>query len=535
MRRWLLLAGMLVLAGIVSAAGEGVRFEPMNKRVRLTSTNLPIVWLTVENTVSQSERVTARMKILHNGAGQINYADTVTHPGQHIDYDGYIGLRYRGNSSYTYSAKKPYSLRPLNRPLEDGGSWQKVSLLGMPRDNNWALLAPYNDKSMIRDILAFEISRPWMEYTPQGRFCEVICNGIYYGVFLLTEVVSKGQNRLDLSDPGEEGDELTGGYLLEVDRNDEPCYQSKYFPVLSDGSAIFTTHIYYQYKIPEYVDLGPAQLAYLQNLIDEMEQALATRQFRDKQTGECMYIDEMSFIDYQLAMEIGHNADGYRLSGKFFKRRDSVDPRFKMVVWDMNFAYGNANYLGGYRTDTWGYQMNDSLPPKPTANMVPFWWYKLNTDPLYRQHLKERWAEYRRSNLRVDRLMATIDSLAGVLTIRGAERRNSMAYPVWGVYVWPNYYISKDFADEIAYLKRWLINRIVWMDRQLDYMPDPGNGDVNGDGELSLGDVNAMIDIIVTGQADEATRARADLNGDGEVNMSDVNALINIILKQIAS
>ena len=73
------------------------------------------------------------------------------------------------------------------------------------------------------------------------------------------------------------------------------------------------------------------------------------------------------------------------------------------------------------------------------------------------------------------------------------------------------------------------------MDRQLDYMPDPGDGDVNGDGELSLGDVNAMIDIIVTGQADEATRARADLNGDGEVNMSDVNALINIILKQIAS
>ena len=56
------------------------------------------------------------------------------------------------------------------------------------------------------------------------------------------------------------------------------------------------------------------------------------------------YLDVENFVDYQIAMELGHNVDGYRLSGKFFKRRDSVDARFKMVVWDMNLAYGNADY-----------------------------------------------------------------------------------------------------------------------------------------------------------------------------------------------
>lgn len=530
MRRLLQLILAVVLAGCFHHASAQHVFAPMNPRVKLTSTNLPIVWITVDSVVQRDVRVTARMKIIHNGKGRTNYADTVSHPGQHVDYEGYVGLRYRGNSSYDYSAKKPYSFRPLNRPLEKGGSWQRASILGMPSDSRWALLAPYNDKSMIRDILAFEISRPWMEYTPQGRFCEVICNDIYYGVFLLCELVSKGTNRLNLDDPGEEGDELTGGYLMEVDRDDGHCYSSMYLPVRSNGSIIPTTLIHFQYEYPEYDDITAGQMAYIQDRINLMERSFADYSFRDRETGECLYIDEMSFIDYQLAMEIGHNIDSYRLSCKFFKRRDSIDPRFKLVIWDMNLAYGNANYQGGFLTNTWAYQMNDILPEKASTDMVPFWWYKLNKEAKYRQHLKERWAEYRRSNLSIDNLMATIDSLAAVLTVRGAESRNSRAYPVWGIYVWPNYYIAKDFADEIAFLKRWLIRRIRWMDHQLDYVSDLQRGDLNGDGELGVNDVNVLIDIIGGGNCSDAEWSMADVNGDGEVNVNDVNALIDLIV-----
>jgi len=530
MRRLVLLTVMLLLAGLVKAvASDGPWTAPMNKRVKLTSTNLPIIWLTVEDDVERYERVTARMKIIDNGEGRTNYSDTLKHPGQHVDYDGYVALRYRGNSSYTYSAKKPYSFKPLNRPLEEGGSSRRVSILGMPKDNNWALLAPYNDKSLLRDMLAFEISRPWMEFTPKGRFCEVICNDIYYGVFLLSEVVSAGKNRLNLDDPGEDGDALTGGYLMEVDRNDEPHYVSKYRPLCSDGSIIWTTLVYYQYKWPDYEDWTEAQLAYMQSEIDKMEAAMASG-FRDPETGEYQYIDEMSFIDYQLAMEIGHNVDAYRLSGKFFKRRDSEDPRFKMVIWDMNLAYGNSNYFEGWRTDTWMYNVNDILPKKASTDMVPFWWYKLNIDRRYVQHLKERWAQYRQGNLRMDRLMATVDSLAHVLTVGGAEQRNSKAYPVWGIYVWPNYYISQNFAEEISYIKQWLVKRVQWMDQQLDFVPEPIFGDVNGDGEVNVSDINALIDIILGKQVDEDAIKRADVNGDQEINVNDVNYLIDFIL-----
>ena len=51
-------------------------------------------------------------------------------------------------------------------------------------------------------------------------------------------------------------------------------------------------------------------------------------------------------------------------------------------------------------------------------------------------------------------------------------------------------------------------------------------GDVNRDLEVNIADVNAVIDMILGGNASSA----ADVNGDGEINIADVNALINIVL-----
>lgn len=188
------------------------------------------------------------MKIIDNGEGELNYMDTIAHPDQRADYTGYIDLKYRGNSSFTNSDKKPYAIRALDKPLEDGGKKQKVSMLGMGKDNDWALLAPYADKSMIRDVLAFTLARPFFEYVPTGKYCEMIMDGTYYGVFILSERVRKGKFRLDLPDPGDSDDALTGGYHMEVDRDDEPVYYSKHTPVNSKGTPIYGKKISFQYK-----------------------------------------------------------------------------------------------------------------------------------------------------------------------------------------------------------------------------------------------------------------------------------------------
>ena len=125
-----ILAAILTLAGSVHASSWW-NYPPDNESVKLTSTNLPIVWIDVNGAfIDRDVRITARMKIIHNGDGQLNYADTIAHPGQTIDYEGYVALRYRGSSSYYMSDKKPYSFRPLDKPLEEGGEKQKVKILG---------------------------------------------------------------------------------------------------------------------------------------------------------------------------------------------------------------------------------------------------------------------------------------------------------------------------------------------------------------------------------------------------------------------
>lgn len=527
----LLILGLFVFKGTV-LAWSAANYPPDNIYVQFTTTNLPIVWIEVNNqTIDRENRITARMKIIHNGDGRLNYADTILRPNQHIDYQGYIALRYRGNTTFTLSDKKPYSFRTLDGPLESGGKKQKVEILGMGKDNNWALLAPYSDKSMIRDMLAFELARPWMEYTPDGRYCELFLDGIYYGVYILSEVVSGGKNRINLNDPGESGDELTGGYIMEVDRDDEVTYRSKYHPLSNTGATYRYKYILFQFKEPDYEDLTQNQYDYITWRIDQAESALWNYEVGGPADYE-QFFDVTNFIDYQLSMELGHNVDGYRLSGKFFKRRDSEDPRFKMVLWDMNLAYGNSNYYQGRYTNTWMYNNNNVLYALADPFLIPFWWYRLNSNPDYTAAVKSRWEQYRRSNLRDDRLMATIDSLTNLLTSHGAERRNSIAWPRWGRYVWPNYYIAKNYQDEINYLKQWITERIAWMDEQLEY--DPSSylpGDVDGDGSVNIYDVTALVDYLLKTNPDNINTDNADCDQDGHINIYDLTTLIDYLLK----
>ena len=460
---------VMLMAVMMLALGACVRpvvhnFPPADKGIHLDSTNLPIVWIDVDgDSIMRDKRIGGHMKIIWNGEGRINYADTIAHPGQHIDYDGYIAIRHRGNSTYNDSPKKPYSFRTLNDQLKYDGKKQKVSLLGMGKDNNWALLAPYADRSMIRDLLTFELARPWMEYVPQGRHCELYVDGIYYGVYILAEVVSKGKHRLNLTKPGKEGDAITGDYLMEVDCEDDVVYVSKHNPVDTAGTPYTNQIVRFQYKSPDYDKLNKAQLNYINGRIDAMEAALAAGDYTN-------FIDVQSFIDYQLMMELCHNVDAYRLSGKFYKRRDSVDPRFKMVIWDTDLAYGNADHRQSWRTDTWMYQNNNIMYQEKEVHLVPFWWYVLNNDSAYTAQVKARWAQYRQGNMSNERIMATIDSLATVLTSCGAEQRNSRAWPCWGVKKWAKqHYVVADYNDEIDHIKQWLLARLAWMDEQLEF------------------------------------------------------------------
>ena len=451
-------------------------YRPTIDTVTIGKTSLPIVFIDTQygtdskHAIHKDYRIAVRMKIIDNADG-VNYGDTTAHPNQHADYEGWVAIRYRGNSSFNISLKKPFSFKTmLTADVE--GEKLKVSLMGMPKDHDWILLAPFTDRSMIRDALMFQLSRPFFDYTPRVRHCELVLDGVYYGIYVLTEKIRKGKNRLNLDDPGNEGDELTGGYHLQIDRNDEPHYYTSTFPAVDSLGRKYSMYnrIYFQYKHPEYDEMTPEQLDYINNQINSMETALASDDFADQENGYRKYMDTMSFIDQQLSQEVSCNVDAYRLSTAIYKHRDSQDGRFKTALWDFNLAFGNCNFAGETRTDFWRYQ-NSFFTATNCINKVPFWWMRLMEDSAYVNQLKMRWVEYRKTAYSLKHLDATIDSLANNLVSSGAIERNYTVWKVWNKELWavPNPMTVNTYDKEIAWLKDWLHERIAWMDEQLEF------------------------------------------------------------------
>ena len=453
-------------------------YAPSDKSVKIGHTNLPIVFIDTRNggkhanIIHKDYRIPARMKIVSNADG-INYSDTVAHPGQHVDYEGWVGIKYRGNSSFDYSDKKPLGFKTLKTNDVDGKK-DKVELLGMGKDNDWVMLAPFHDRSLIRDVLMFTLARPYFEYTPTMKYCEVVLDGIYYGIYIIGEKAGKGKYRLNLEEPGDSGDELTGDYHIEIDRNDEEhVYTSKYKGRNKNGSdLIINNKVYFQYKNPEYDDMmpdHPAQLQYLQHQIDAMEDAFNSRNYTNPNTGYRKYVDVQSFVDQFLSQEFCLNGDAYRLSTNLYKRRDSVDPRFKTTLWDFNLAFGNNLGESIYK-DSWGIY-NNVITGIASNNPIPFWWAKLIDDPAFVKQAKQRWYEYRLTSYTEDHIMQVIDSLTTMLQADGALQRNFKVWPTLNQDIWltPAPPRNNTYAKEIQSLKDWIIDRMKWIDRQLGF------------------------------------------------------------------
>ena len=471
---------LAVLAPSAAIADEWDRnnYAPSDKSVTIDHTNLPIVFIdtrnggTTRNIIHKDYRIPVRMKIINNADG-VNYGDTLAHPDQHTDYEGWVGIKYRGNSSFTYSDKKPFGFKTLKTNDVDGKK-EKVELLGMGKDNDWVMLAPFHDRSLIRDVLMYTLARPYFEYTPSMRYCEVILDGIYYGIYMLGEKAGKGKYRLNLEDPGDSGDELTGDYHIQIDRNDEEhVYTSKYKGRLKNGSVMSQHNkVYYQYKFPEYDDMipdHPAQLDYLHQQIDAMEDAFNSRNYTDPETGYRKYVDVQSFVDQLLSQEFCFNNDAYRLSTNLYKRRDSQDPRFKTTLWDFNLAFGN-NLYESIGKGTWGIY-NTTIKEIACENPIPFWWAKLMDDPAFVQQVKQRWYEYRQTNYAEEHIMQTIDSLTMMLGADGALKRNFQVWPVLNEEIWltPSPPRNNTYEKEIQSLKDWIVDRVAWLDDQLGY------------------------------------------------------------------
>jgi hypothetical protein len=428
----------------------------LSSQVSFNFSNLPILIITTENNapITDEPKVTAHLGIIQNPDGQINY---VSDPFS--DYNGKIGIEIRGSSSQGFE-KKNYAVETRN----PDNSSNNVSLLGMPEENDWVLHGPYSDKSLVRNAITYTLAGWIMDYAPRVRFCEVVINGDYRGVYILTEKIKRDKNRVDISalNPDENsGDDLTGGYIIKFDKWDgafSDGFQSLFPPYPGAGG-----HVFYQYHYPQPDEITPEQKTYIRNHIDNVEFVLNGSNFADSLEGYPKYFDVPSLMRYIFIQEIGRNVDGYRLSTYLYKDKDSEDGRLKAgPIWDFNLAYGNVDYCIGPGTNGWAIRFNDFCPSD--AWSIQFWWMKLFDEPRFKKDLCASWKDLRATTLSDDRIFHLLDSLESML--QQPAQRNFQRWNILGHYVWPNAFVGSSYYAEFNYLRSWLTQRLDWMDQQ---------------------------------------------------------------------
>ena len=432
-----------------------LNIEPFNPVNPIDSTLLPIVVINTNQQILDEPKIPGEMGIIYNGAGFYN------HMGDAFNqYEGAIGIETRGSSSQSFP-KKGYAIETRD-PL---GNNNNVSIFGMPDENDWILVGPFSDKSLIRNYLAYTLGSRLRYYSPRVQFCEVVLNNDYRGVYLWTEKIKRDNGRLNLSKLDEfdtAGVDLTGGYILKLDKytgliNDS--WQSAYSSISSTPQTI---NYLYHYPKPDVII--PAQKEYIQSYIASFENALAGPDFLDEDLGYRNYIETNSFVDLMLLNEISRNVDGYRLSTFFYKNRSDIDNRIYVgPPWDYNLAFGNPNYCNGSEIAGWSYDFNNVCPGDPYH--IPFWWEKMLSDPYYLNKLNCQWNTLREGPFHTDSILQLIDD--AYILLEEPAQRNFNKFDILNTYVWPNNFIGGSYQSEINYLKNWITDRLLWMDNNL--------------------------------------------------------------------
>lgn len=471
-----------------------------------TDTNLPIIVINTENgaIIPDEPKLDATMGIIYNGEGERNYLSDPFN-----EYYGNIGIEARGSTSQGFP-KKQWGFETR----DNFGMNNDITVFNMAWDNDWVLYAPYSDKSLIRNVLAYQMGWDLGMYAPRTQLCEVMLNGQYEGVYVFTEKIKRKDGKVGTNSILPEdvsGNELTGDYVLKVDKTTGGGVVAWTSNVPPYPGA--SEEIDFQLHDPEISQVNFTQYNYIKNYVDEFESALNGPNFMSPTVGYQKYIDVNSFINFFLVNEISKNVDGYRISSFLHKLRESEGGKLVAgPLWDFNLAFGNSDYCNGSTISGWEVDFYQSCSG---GLQNPFWWKKLLQDPYYTHLVSCKWREMREGSWHTDSLMQRIDSLANYL--EEAQQRNFVRWPVHGQYVWPNNFVGDNYQEDVNYLKQWITNRINWMDANMfdncldlaiesqeesafSIFPNPSNGLFTvqlkqeiTNGTLSIYDINGRL------------------------------------------
>ena len=271
---------------------------------------------------------------------------------------GAVSIRGRGNSTWLYP-KKPYALK----------FDKKTSLLGMPKDKRWNLLANYLDRTRLRNDIALEMGRrlPGLHWTPKGDFLELVLNGVHLGNYYLCEHIKIASDRVNIkemkaTDTSYETGSITVGYLLELSLEYDEVnkfktnpfpdlyYQAQYYHQGPGGNYQLPVMI----KSPEEDVMVPEQLEYITGFINGVQDRIVG--------GDATWMDDVdidSFIEWMLVQEVvGNNEPVHPKSSYMYKDRDGA--LVMGPLWDFDYHTFTSDYEIGtvYKYAIWyGYML----------------------------------------------------------------------------------------------------------------------------------------------------------------------------------
>jgi len=430
-------------------------------------TNLPTV---VVNTVDAQEPYDKE----HDIPGNIiiisdNGADILDKPGT---------IRERGNASRSFP-KKPWRLK----------FDKKQQVLGSPaKAKKWTLINNYGDKTLMRNILAFEVARMFgMEFVPFCRPVDVILNGEYKGCYQLCDQVevNPGRVEVDEMEPTDiAGDALTGGYLVEVDAYADQ--ELSWFTTAHYGLPVTI-------KSPKDDEIVPLQAAYIRDYFNTLEPLMKNT---DHATGYRTMFDNRSFIQHMLVNEVAGNTDTY-WSTYMYKRRN--DPRiYTGPVWDFDLGWDNDNRsYHVWQTSGNGWLWNSGRGSAANG-MIYFAQRILIKDPSTADEILDIWHEARSAGLSAEWLLDLVDRTAAELD--QSQRLNFLRWPILNQIVHQNPQAAGSYEGELNVVRRYIREQMAHLDRVIGY-----EGHDSGVADASAARGSIIVDgrcVVALGFAD---------------------------------
>ena len=464
----------------------------------LTDSNLPIVVINTDGgvTIPDEPKVLATMKIIWHQDGSRNYLTDVNNP-EFLNYDGRIGIERRGSSSQNNFQKKPYGLTTLQ---SDDVTNNNVSILGMPKENDWVLNSLAYDQTGMRDFLSYELSERLGQYASRRVYCEVVVNGDYKGLYVFMEKIKVDDNRVNIEKMDATCNsypEVTGGYITKSDKTtggDPVAWQMQE----TGSGGWWPSYVDFIHHYPKPENVTSAQNNYIKNVFLSLSSVAASHN-TSVTNGIPSIIDIPSFVDFMIIAEFASNVDVYTLST--FYHKDRKGKLRAGPVWDYNLAYGFDAFGNRSRTDVWQFNNEDNNGPKYLKDMFD--------TPMYRCYLAKRWFEVTAAGMplnynEVCNRMDEIDALITEAVARDNQRWSNMT----------------QHAAKVQAMKTWIQQRIDWLNANIGSYDNCDDVDLP---PLVISKIHyhpADVDSILNGNKLEFIQI--DNNGDADVDLTGI-------------